>query len=399
MKKLNKLSAGIITATLLSISFIQPIHTTFAASIKNEQAEKGSNQNGSKQTTLHDKASWDKSSLSFTTENVTCNGISATIKNGQDSQAMQGEAAYEVYWSANGNPKDGEVVYTGVFNALPSGEIQELTYTPDQLMDGNYMFKAYQRPGHPGKGELWSGSITINDNAGLTEDIESQRPFDQFFKTSVSRGTATFTVPEGIDPIEINFTSYVYPEGTVPQEDGKPYEGQISFDNVTNVYGPGTYTVEVDLPNGYFQTDLYLGSEIEKLTECGHPMDKIIDADYGLNQEPQRPLDQYFHSSVDKGTATFTVPDGTDPIDISFTSYVYPEGVVPQEDGKPYEGQTAYDNVTDVYCPGTYTINVDLPENGYCQTDLYIGPEIEKLTETGHPIEKIIDADYGPKAD
>jgi YqxM protein len=397
VKKLNKLSAGIITATLLSISLIQPVHTTFAASIKNEQAEKGSYQNGSKKTTLQDKSSWDKSSLSFTTENVRCNGISATIKNGQDLQAMQGEVAYEVFWSANGNPKDGEVVYSGVVNALTSGETQELTYTPDQLLDGNYMFKAYQRPGHPGKGVLWSDSLTINNEAELTETNESQRPFDQFFISSVNKGTATFTVPDGIDPIEISFTSYSYPEGTVPQDDGKPYEGQISFDNVTKVYGPGTYTVQVDLPNGYFQTDLYLGSEIEKLTECGHPMDKIIDADYGRNLEPQRPLDQYFKSSVDKGTATFTVPEGTDPIEISFTSYDYPEGTVPQEDGKPYDGQTAYDYVTDVYGPGTYTIKVDLPENGFFQTDLYLGPEIEKLTEAGHPMDKIIDADYGPK--
>lgn len=395
MKKLTKLSAGIITATLLSISFIQPIHTTFAASIKNEQAEKGSYQNESKQN----KSSWDKSSLSFISENVTCTGISATIKNGQDSQAMQGEVAYEVYWSANGNPKGGEVVYSGVVNALPSGETHELTYTPEKLIDGNYMFKAYQRPGHPGKGELWSNSIKINNDAGLTGENESQRPFDQFFNSSVNKGTATFTIPDGMDSIEISFTSYAYPDGTVLQEDGKPYEGQTSFDNVTNVYGPGTYTVQVDLPNGYFQTDLYLGAEVEKLTECGHPLDKIIDADYGLNQEPMRPLDQYFHSNVDKGKATFTVPDGTDPIEISFTSYTYPEGTIPQEDGKPYEGQTAYDNVTNVYGPGTYTINVDIPENGYFQTDLYIGSEIERLTEAGHPIEKIIDADYGPKAE
>ncbi|MGI8386831.1 hypothetical protein [Robertmurraya sp. P23] len=281
MKKLIKLSAGIITAALLSISFIQPVHTIFAASIKNEQAEKVSYQNGSKQN----KSSWDKSSLSFISEYVTCNGISATIKNGQDSQAMQGEVVYEVYWSENGNPKDGKVVYSGVVKALPSGETQELTYTPEELLDGNYMFKAYQRVGHPGKGELWSGSITINNEAGLKEEIESQRPFDQFFNSSVNKGTATFTIPEGMDPIEISFTSYSYPKGTVPQEDGKPYEGQTSFDNVTNVYGPGTYTVQVELPNGYFQTDLYIGTEVENLTKCGHPLDKIIDADYGPKAE------------------------------------------------------------------------------------------------------------------
>lgn len=282
MQKLTKITACILTATLLSIPFISPGHSTFAAQIKNEQTEKNSHQKGVKQSNSQNKSSaWDKSSLSFITENVTCNGISATIKNGQDSQAMKGEVTYEVYWSEEGNPKDGEVIATGTVNALAPGEKLELTYASDQLEAGNYMFKAYQRPSHPGKGELWSESMSIKEQPVLDQQNDPQRPLDQFFQSNVTNGTATFTVPEGMDPIEISFTSYSYPNGTIPQEDGKPYQGQISFDNVTNVYGPGTYTIHVDLPNGFFQTDLYIGPEIEKLTECGHPIDKIIDADYG----------------------------------------------------------------------------------------------------------------------
>ncbi|MFC0469021.1 hypothetical protein ACFFHM_00185 [Halalkalibacter kiskunsagensis] len=284
MKKIKKMTVGIIMASLLTIPFVQEGDTTFAATKQNENANV-SIQKGPKQQGPKDKSAWDRSSLSFTVENLTCYGISATIKNGQDSRDMQGEVTYEVYYSEKGNPKNGEVVATGVVHALESGETEELTYTPDQLVAGNYMFKAYQSPNHPGTGVLWSESITVTENFALTEPIELQRPLDQFFHSSVINGTATFTVPEGMDPIEISFTSYSYPEGTVLQEDGKPYEGQTSFDNVTDVYGPGTYTIEVDLPNGDWQTDLYVGSEIKVLTECGHPINKIIDADYSAKQD------------------------------------------------------------------------------------------------------------------
>jgi YqxM protein len=276
MKKLKKITVGIITASLLAAPFVQD--TTFAATKQNENA-KVSIQKG-----LKNKSGWDRSSLSFMVENVTCNGVSATIKNGQDSRDTQGEMTYELYYAEKGNPKRGEAVATGVIHALSSGETQELTYTPDQLVAGNYMFKAYQSSNHPGKGVLWSESITVTEEFAGNEPIELERPLDQFFNSDVTNGTATFTVPEEMDPIEISFTSYTYPEGTVLGEDGKPYEGQTSFDNVTDVYGPGTYTIEIDLPEGDWQTDLYVGSEIEILTECGHPIHKIIDADYSAKQ-------------------------------------------------------------------------------------------------------------------
>jgi YqxM protein len=281
LKKVNKITSGIIAASLLAVPFVHPGHTTLAAAIKNDQTEKVSLQNLTKDTAPQDKSRWDRSSLTFTVEILTSDGIYATIKNGEGSRAMQGEVTYEVYWTPQGNPKEGKMVATGVVNALTPGETQLLTYKPDHLVAGNYMFKAYQRPNHPGKGELWSESITVKENTDLNEQVQAQRPLDQFFNSSVDKGTATFTVPERMDPVKISYTSYAYPEGTVPQEDGKPYEGQTSFDNVTKVYGPGTYTVEVDLPHGYWQTDLYLGPEIEELKESGHPMDKIIDADYG----------------------------------------------------------------------------------------------------------------------
>jgi hypothetical protein len=108
--------------------------------------------------------------------------------------------------------------------------------------------------------------------------VAPQRPFDQFFQSNVTGGTATFTVPDGIGKVEISFSSY-----KVPMTGGNLYVDQKLYDNVTKVYGPGTYTVHVSLPeSGYWQSDLYLGPVITKLTDIGHPLDKIIDADFGL---------------------------------------------------------------------------------------------------------------------
>jgi YqxM protein len=280
LKKANKMAVGIIVASLLTIPCVHPGQPALAAAIKQEQTKISHPHKEDKQSSTQSTSGWDRSSLSFVDSTETLDGIAATIQNGPDSETMQGEVKYEVYWSAQGNPKDGKVVATGVVKALTSGETQVLTYIPDQLTAGNYMFKAYQRPNHPGTGQLWSESITVKNQSD--GKIEPERPLDQFFHSSVNDGTATFTVPEGMKPVEISFTSYVYPEGIVQQEDGKPYEGQTAYDNVTKVYKPGTYTIEVDLPkNGYWQTDLYLGPEINQLSESGHPADKIIDADYG----------------------------------------------------------------------------------------------------------------------
>ena len=103
---------------------------------------------------------WDKSSLSF---NGSCTGncevVQAQVCNTGDGD-MAGTSSYEVYWAASGNPKDGTVVASGTIPALNSGECTTLTYDPNGSA-GNYMFKAYQRPGHPGQGVLWSDECSI----------------------------------------------------------------------------------------------------------------------------------------------------------------------------------------------------------------------------------------------
>ncbi|AJY77334.1 hypothetical protein [Paenibacillus beijingensis] len=269
MNNIVKISAGILSLSLLAVQFAQPI----------QAAPAGPTKHGQLTAETAKKSSWDKSSLSFTGQTSYSGGISATVQN-KGSQ-MDGETVYELYRVEKGNPKNGEIVALGIIKPLGPGETQQLTYVPNLLKPGKYIFKAYQRPGHPGTGELWSSSITVKEQEVAKDQLEPERPLDQFFNSTVEEGTATFTVPEGMKPVEISFSSYVYPEGVVPQQDGAPYENQTVYDNVTATYGPGTHTVHVQLPpNQYWQTDLYLGPVIETLTESGHPMDKIIDADY-----------------------------------------------------------------------------------------------------------------------
>ncbi|KEF37741.1 SipW-cognate class signal peptide [Schinkia azotoformans MEV2011] len=120
----------------------------------------GSGDDGGDPSNPGEPGKWDKSSLSFNgPSGISNTQIFATVKNGSGSRDMQGPVRYEVYWIASGNPKGGTVVASGEIPALDSGESYKLTYTPTKA--GIYKFKAYQRPGHPGKGELWSWSIEV----------------------------------------------------------------------------------------------------------------------------------------------------------------------------------------------------------------------------------------------
>lgn len=97
---------------------------------------------------------WDKSSLTFQGAcNGDCHLIQAEICNTGDGD-MAGPVDFEVWYAASGNPKNGINVGGGQVPALESGECTDLHFDPQA--SGNYMFKAFQRPGHPGKGELWS---------------------------------------------------------------------------------------------------------------------------------------------------------------------------------------------------------------------------------------------------
>lgn len=107
---------------------------------------------------------WDKSSLAFISEGWNCNGggtAFATVKN--TGEAMQGPTTWELLYAESGNPKNGVVVASGVIPPLAGGQTYTMSFPV--TASGNYMFQAYQRPGHPGQGELFSGQITFNKSS------------------------------------------------------------------------------------------------------------------------------------------------------------------------------------------------------------------------------------------
>jgi cysteine-rich repeat protein len=109
---------------------------------------------------------WDKSSLSFESGCLgDCERIEASVCNSGDED-MDGPVNYETWYAPSGNPKSGSLVGGGAIPALINGECITLTHIPEQ--GGNYMFKAYQRLGHPGTGELWSNACEgiIMDECG-----------------------------------------------------------------------------------------------------------------------------------------------------------------------------------------------------------------------------------------
>lgn len=124
--------------------------------------DEGSNGNVMSAGTWGD-GQWDKSSLYFDDDygcQGDCEEISARVCNGADSEDMEGTTLWELYWIESGNPKNGDITDSGTIDILESGACQELIFDPEGEL-GNYKFKAYQRPGHPVNGELWSETCEI----------------------------------------------------------------------------------------------------------------------------------------------------------------------------------------------------------------------------------------------
>ncbi|MFT9849616.1 TasA family protein [Aneurinibacillus sp. REN35] len=111
--------------------------------------------------------SWDKSSIQVGALTGNCDQIRTVVTNSRDARDMKGAADYYVYWvpvTNKGNAKDGKIVAQGSYGPLTSGQSHTITYQPRSNPNGaqgKYMVKVMQRPGHPGKGEAWSGQAVI----------------------------------------------------------------------------------------------------------------------------------------------------------------------------------------------------------------------------------------------
>jgi YqxM protein len=134
--------------------------------------------------------SWDRSSLVFTAGcDANCTSVIGTVLN--HGSRMSGTTTYEIYYAASGNAKNGSVVASGTIPALNANASYTITYNP-QGVTGNYIIKVYQRPGHPGTGELWSDGCSINYCPRPTATFTATNTPTATF-TATNTPTATFT--------------------------------------------------------------------------------------------------------------------------------------------------------------------------------------------------------------
>jgi uncharacterized repeat protein (TIGR01451 family) len=107
---------------------------------------------------------------------------------------------------------------------------------------------------------------------------------------------------------------------------------------------------------------------------------------YTLEGSALRDILRRAGSTVSGDTATLVVPSWLCPVEVSFSSYRLPSGMI-----RPFSEQVLHDNKTDTYGPGRHTIQISLPDNCSWQSDLYTGPVVETLNDAyGHPPTRII---------
>ncbi len=147
---------------------------------------------------------WDHSSLYFDPDyscQGDCDEITATVCNGDDSEDMAGSTTWELYWAASGNPKDGVVIASGTIDPLAAGECQILTYDPSDNpsgASGEYKFKAYQRPGHPGTGELWSETCSLD----CSTSVSSYEALNASPAPEPQPSSATIIAPQVVNTVD-----------------------------------------------------------------------------------------------------------------------------------------------------------------------------------------------------
>ncbi|GGJ98229.1 hypothetical protein GCM10007063_20700 [Lentibacillus kapialis] len=129
---------------------------------------------------------WDGSDLAFNGQPVQASGdncpgtVNVTLQN--NGKTMLGPAQYSVYYSKEGNPKNGKVIKEGKIKPLQADGAVTLNY--GDAAEGVYVFKAVQRPGyqdhHEKPPEFWSGEITVacadkNEQTNKDEDQKKDR--------------------------------------------------------------------------------------------------------------------------------------------------------------------------------------------------------------------------------
>jgi len=234
---------------------------------------------------------WDKSSLSFKGSCTgDCKVVKAQVCNTGDRD-MQGTSTWELYYAETGNPKNGTVIATGTIPALKAGQCTDLTYDP-QYVSGNYMFMAYQRPGHPGKGVLWSEQCSIQCTAPTPTPTKepTETPTEEPTETPTEEPTVTPTD----DPTE------------TPTEE--PTETPTEEPTVTPTDDPTeTPTVEPTTPSETMTPEPDPGQALHPILECVDLLEgSVVKAYFGYQNFDTIPV------TVEIGDLNYFSPD---PID------------------------------------------------------------------------------------
>lgn len=122
-----------------------------------------------------------------------CNNVSAIVCN-HGGGDMQSSVSWELYYSPSGNAKTGSIIESGSIGPLDAGECVTLSYDPNGVA-GNYIFRAEQESSHPGAGELWSDTCSINSCTvpGNTPVPPTSTPASTFTFTPTPTNTTTPT--------------------------------------------------------------------------------------------------------------------------------------------------------------------------------------------------------------
>jgi YqxM protein len=198
---------------------------------------------------------WDKSSLEFVGSEkkskgegivgFNCiDGFYSLLKNGGDKD-MKGSSTFVLYYTEKGSPNKNNLgieIGRGSIPALKSGESIKLSFLTESIpANGTYKFMAYQRPGHPGIGELWGMEIYVDDN----QINACQWKSDTEEKTDVKSKSTN-----DIDPIEINDLDSV--EITIPSDESiestKPLIEETAIDRIEENANAANEEINKDIP-------------------------------------------------------------------------------------------------------------------------------------------------------
>jgi LPXTG-motif cell wall-anchored protein len=261
--------------------------------------------------------------------------------------------------------------------ALPDVQFKSSTYIKEQAEIDNKKDKADSKMKAQTESASKSQAEANNGKANVTVSEDSDIT-DVSNTTINGKCVITFTVPEGKAPIELDFSSYKN-SGSSKTIHGK----------TKGTYASGKHTVEVDLPQGADQCDLIISNNNKDAMnilwsrEAGGLWNKsrkgqAVEA-YVKNNTETKPsvsgqaeagvngsnvvvsgdsviTDVSNRSANGRCAITFTVPQGTAPVDLEFSSY--------KVSGS---GKMIHAKITGTYEAGTHTVDVDLPKD----TDQY----------------------------